>query len=86
MRFNNDADIETAEWIEQADRLFALESQGICTHQSAQGRGNGKGPLPGGFYTELEKTIPAGHLKCAGCGKLFTSTDEWLDSSNEALL
>lgn len=72
-----DADIEMAEMTREANRLARLEAQGICTHQGVQGRGDGKGPLPGGFYREEQRDIPVGHLKCHGCGELFESDEAW---------
>ena len=47
-----------AEMTREANRLARLEAQGICTHQGVQGRGDGKGPLPGGFYREEQRDIP----------------------------
>lgn len=72
-----DADIEMAELTREANRLARLEAQGICTHQGVQGRGDGKGPLPGGLYRESQRDIPVGHLKCHGCGELFNSDKAW---------
>lgn len=79
-----DADIEMAQYEAEARRLRRLESQGICTHQGVQGRGDGKGPLPGGLYRESQRDIPKGHLKCHGCGTLFESDEAWFAASEIA--
>ena len=81
----NDADIEQAELIEQANRIAMIEASGVCTHQGVEGRGDGNGPLPGGIYRESQRDIPAGHLKCHGCDALFASHEEWLDASDAAM-
>lgn len=77
-----DADIEMAELIYEANRRARLEAQGICTHQGVEGRGDGNGPLPGGLYRESQRDIPVGHLKCHGCGSLFESDEAWHAARN----
>jgi len=72
-----EADILQAEYEAEARRYAALEAQGICTHGSWLGRGDGNGPLPGGLYYPEQEDLQGTEVRCtAGCGQVFASDEE----------
>lgn len=72
-----EADLQMAEYQDEARRHAALRAQGICTHSSWIGKDHdGNGPLPGGDYYPEQAGLKPGEQRCtAGCGAVFASEE-----------
>lgn len=72
-----EADFEQAALEARANRLYAHERAGFCTHQSAVGYR----PIP--FYDE-QKGLTPGQYRCtSGCGTTFDDELAWVDASQD---
>lgn len=74
-----DADIEMAQYAEEAARADARRAEGYCLHSSCQGIPNGDDEYCTRVRNELEaKGLQRPQVICTeGCGMIFQDSDEW---------
>lgn len=73
-------DLLQAQYEMEAREYARLRAQGWCMHSSSMGRGDGRGPLPGGYYYEDQARLAPGQRMCTdGCGLIWNEADygEW---------
>lgn len=70
-----DADIEMAQMIARSNYLGRLADSGVCIHDGVVGASDS-----GEIYYPEQIGLTGSQQKCRGCGRVFESIGDWMDT------